>query len=290
MNVEDAIELGRRLRERGEAGSPGSLESPEVLEAAAMTALGAIDPARGDAVSLAACVAARDDAESLLVVLGHVGATEAERRLGARLREVDAAMLATRDAWGATAVTPKEPWLLRMAELDPSSWWLDLVSLGVLRDAARAIEPARAFEPANAFRDRPRPAAMKLRARGPEASARLYAEVVGMDDDPARVAVERGAVIARLFEGEVEVLAVGLRADQEDLPPGLCVVRAGGGAGGITAVSLGGVAGGQSPSGWWTPLPSDRTGAIDLVVRFEGPSGAEEESLPLDLAPLDLAR
>ena len=104
------------------------------------------------------------------------------------------------------------------------------------------------------------------------------AEVVGMEDDPARVAIERGAVIARMFDGEIEVFALGLRVDQRDLPAGLCVARKGGGVSEITSVSLGGIEGGKSQSGWWTPMPE--SGTPSLIVRL----GDREESLPLDIA------
>lgn len=272
MTTDEAIQLGRRLREGSQeaAMSEGSKDlSEDALEKAALAHADAIDGSTLDAASLRAAIEARDAAESLLVVLGQIGAADAERRVAARLAEIDARMLATRDAWGATAVATNDPWLRRIASLDASSWWLDLVALGALREAAQAFDPARAF------RDGTRLAPMKLRG----ASPRLHADVVGMEDDPARVAIERGAIVARLFDGEVEVFAMGLRADQDDLPAGLCVVRKGGGVADITHVALGGAAGGKGHSGWWAPIAE--SGATALTVRF----GDREESILLEIQP-----
>lgn len=271
-NVERALELGRRLREgslsKEERAAMKTYSLPEgSLEDMAIAGLDAIDL---EELDLRAAVLARDAAETILVVLGAVEDTEAERRLAARLAAFDAAMLARRDAWGATAIDTNDPWLRRIASLDASPWWLDVVALGPLREAVKA------FEPAFAFRD-VRPAPMKLRTRASAASMHAYAEVVGMEDDPARVAIERGAVIARMFDGEIEVFALGLRADQIDLPAGLCVARRGGGVTDITFVALGGAEGGKSQSGWWTPMPE--SGTASLVVRL----GDREESLPLDI-------
>lgn len=270
--IDGAIQLGRRLREGTfpkEAEMKTEALSESSLEAAALARIDAVEPS-----NLAAAVEARDAAESLLVVLGHLGAAEAERRVAARLAEADAKMLARRDEWSASAVAG-DAWLRRIAALDASSWWLDLVVLSALREAAKA------FDPAFAFRDGPRPAIMKLRARTTAGSQRLYAEVVGMDDDPARLALERGAVVARLFDGEIEVFAMGLRPDQDDLPAGLCVVRRGGGAAGITHVTLGGVVAGQGQSGWWASIaqPLAQPGATVLVVRM----GDREEALAIEL-------
>ncbi|MFO0742303.1 MAG: hypothetical protein U0270_40895 [Labilithrix sp.] len=272
--IDEAIQLGRRLREGTFPKEPAMKTealSESSLEAAALARIDAVEPS-----NLAAAAEARDAAESLLVVLGHLGAAEAERRVAARLAEADAKMLARRDEWSASAVTG-DAWLRRIAALDASSWWLDLVALSALREAAKA------FDPAFAFRDGPRPAIMKLRARAhtTAASQRLYAEVVGMDDDPARLALERGAVVARLFDGEIEVFAIGLRPDQDDLPAGLCVVRRGGGVAGITHVALGGVVAGQGQSGWWAsiPQPLAKPGTMDLVVRM----GDREEALAIEL-------
>lgn len=274
MKNDEAIQLGRRLREGAlskeeRAAMKTAFTSGDDLAAAAIEKLEGISSVNDAAIT------ARDDAESLLVVLGVAELADAEKRVAVKAAEVDARMLATRDEWGSSAIATKDPWLRRVAALDASPWWLDLVSLAALRGAAKA------FDPASAFRDGPRPAAMKLRSRSTKASLHLYAEVVGMEDDPSRVALERGSVVARLFDGEVEVIALGFRVDQEDVPPGLCIVKRGGGIDSITNVTLAGVVAGQGRSGWWAPLPPDHAGLAALVVHL----GEHEESLELELTP-----
>jgi hypothetical protein len=253
--IDEAIALGRRLRE-GSVSKEAAMKTGDFQE-------GSLEKA---ALELLANpeVPARDDAESLLVLMGALGFDE--RRVAKRAAELDASV--PREQREAFATT--DPWLRRIARLDASPWWLDLVSLAVLREVAKAFDPARPF------RDGPRAAPMKLRSR--PASVQLHAEVVGMEDDPARLALERGAIVARLFDGEVEVFGLGLRPDQEDVPTGFCVARKGGGVEGITAVTIGGEAAGQGKSGWWAPLPA-KPGAVALLVRV----GDGEESVDLDL-------
>ncbi|MBX3227335.1 MAG: hypothetical protein KIT84_34635 [Labilithrix sp.] len=279
IDAGNAVVLGRLLR----LGVLRSTERDElrkfpadasVLEGVANAELDRFDRSKP---ALADLVTARDAAESVLVLLGALEQEDAERRVFARVAKVDETMLLRRDEWGATAVAPVSPWLTRLAEQDASTWWLDLVALGALRSRLGA------FPLAHAFQGGPRaPLTLRRSARAAQADLRVYAEVVGMEDDPARAAVERGAVIARLFDGDVEVFAIGLRADQEDLPAGLCVARASGGSEGIEAVEIRGVdpaLGGKSASGWWAPLPPDLTGPQELVVRVAG----REEVLALDL-------
>lgn len=265
------LELGRRLREGSLSKEERAAMKTESLPEGSLEREAAARLDRVDVTKLDLVVAARDDAETYLVLLGELGDIEAERRVASHVADFDAKMLARRDEWGATVVAVKDPWLRRIASLDASPWWLDLVALGPLREAAKP------FDPASAFRDSPRPTALKLRGRSNAASMHAYAEVVGMEDDPARVAIERGAVIARLFDGEIEVFALGLRADQNDLPAGLCVARKGGGVADINHVALGDVVGGKSQSGWWTPIPE--SGTPPLIVRL----GDREESLPIDI-------
>jgi len=280
IDASNAVVVGRLVR----LGALSSSERAELakfpLDVAAALGLANAELERFDSLSapLEELVAARDVAESILTVLGAFESEEAERSLFARVAKVDEAMLLRRDTWGDSAVADAGAWLTRLAELDASTWWLDLVSLGALRSRFGASPLA------HAFRDGPRPSAVSLRrsARTSPAELRVYAEVVGMEDDPARAAVEHGAVIARLFDGAIEVYAVGLRADQEELPVGLCVARAGGGTEGIERVEIRGVdpaLGGKSASGWWAPLPADLSGAQEMVVRVAG----REEILALDV-------
>lgn len=215
-------------------------------------------------------LARRDDAESIAWFLGAAQATDAERRVVERARQMDETLVMRRDEWDVKPSPTR--WLRRAAEIDASLWWLDLVALDSLRrrtNAKALFGATRAAGP------------LKLRRAHAKKAAdlRVFAEVVGMEDDPARAAVERGAVIARLFSGELEVLAVGLRADQEDVPAGLCVRRASGGTEGIEAVALGATNGFASASGWWVPIAPDLTGVTQLVVRHRGDS----ESLAIEL-------
>ena len=129
--MKKTLELGRRLREgtlsKEERAAMKTEPRPEgSLEAEALRQLDAIDLAKLD---LTAAVEARDAAETYLVVLGELGDVEAERRVASRIADFDAKMLARRDEWGTTAVAPKDPWFRRIASLDASPWWLDLVAL-----------------------------------------------------------------------------------------------------------------------------------------------------------------
>ena len=222
--------------------------------------------------NLAAAAEARDAAESL-VVLGHLGAARrcaVSRRLSRRRTR---RCSARRDEWSASAVTG-DAWLRRIAALDASSWWLDLVALRAAGGGKR-LRPGLAFRDGLAPRDHG-----SARAHTTAASQRLYAEVVGIDDDPGRLALERGAVVARLFDGEIEVF-VGLRPDQDDLRPAFCVVRRGGGVAGITHVAArrrgrgqGSRAGGLHPA-----AAREAGGPAGSVVRM----GDREEALAIEL-------
>ena len=262
--IDEAIAIGRRLRV-GTLSTEAAMKTagldPSSLETAALAKLETVNGVDAESI------AARDDVESLIVVLGIVGE---DARVVKRAAEVDERIMARRDEFGGETLTPSDPWLGSIAWLGTSLWWLDPIALAPLREAVRAFDPARVFRDV-------RRVPMKLRAR--QAPARLHAEVVGMDDDPARVALDKGAIVARLFDGEVEVHAVGLRVDQEDVAPGFCIIRKGGGTSGISAVTLGGEPAGQGQSGWWAPLPSGQAGALALVVHL----GEVEDSLDLEV-------
>jgi hypothetical protein len=247
-----AIVLGRLLR-------LGLLNGGE---RAALRALGG-DAAALESVALERIdqgVEGRDAAESILVLLGDFGEIEAEKRILEKARALDAAQ--TDDA----AVKTNDPWLVRLAAQNASTWWLDRI--------------ARRPKVSLAMFDAPRASALTLRRPAPKpADHRFQADVIGLDDDPAQLAVDRGTVIARMFDGDVEIRAIGLRVDEDDLPGGLCIRAAAGGTSGLSVVQLDGVAAFQSPAGFWVPIPADK-GAGTLRVRF----GDRDEELALRVA------
>jgi hypothetical protein len=222
----------------------------------------------------------RDDAESLIALTGAMATSRAdedaaaiERALLARAHQVDhAAMETARDWSGLSSIgleTPSARWLARAAELDASTWWLDPIALAAIpRAAVRARLLAVAPSPSRALRISRRNLAQ------PRRDLLAVAEVVGCEDDPARVTVDSGTLIARLFDNEIEVLALGLGADS-DLPAGLCLRRRGGGAEGITRVEVLAspqVSPSRSSSGWWIPfagLARDVYVAVEMGDRRE---------------------
>lgn len=239
---ERAISSGRRLRTGGKAEENATAHEAEALADEGAAMLAQMDER---------AVALRDDVESVLWFLGATGHAGAERRLLAAVQDADATLLARRDEWDAT-IAPT-PWLERIAALDAGTWWLDLVSLAALRKNTSSASLLGA-----------RKAASRLRLRSPSAKDVAQADVVGQEDAP-------GVVVARMFDGAIDVFAIGLEAF---LLVGLRVTGTG-----IESVSLRGKSGLASASGWWVSLPPDTTGDCELVVRRAG----REESLPIEL-------
>jgi hypothetical protein len=228
-------------------------------------------------------IVARDDAESTLWVLGEValgteqtGVEIPEHLLAERGRGIDAVALARRAEWDVRFSPPR--WLVRLAYLNPTAWWLDLAAVNVMRPRMSTLRSAAPSAPLGA------PLRLR-RSRLPRAAElRIHADVIGCEDDPARLAAEQGAIVARLFDGEIEVLALGFARGQEELPPGLCVRRANQGATGIDRAELRSagvvVTGFASDFGLWIAAPPEATGPCELFVRYE----SKEETLPVDVA------
>ena len=240
--LDNAIAAGRTLRTGGKTTATLAESEADAVADEATALLATID---------GRAVAERDDVESVLWFLGATGHAKAEQRVLATARAADERVLARRDEWdGDIAPTP---WLERIAALDASTWWLDRVSLHALRKKTNAaVLLGGARNPA------------RLRLRSPSAKEIAQADVVGQEDAP-------GVVIARMFDGAIDVLAIGLEAF---LLVGLRVT-----GDGIEAVRLRGKNGLASPSGWWVSLPPDTTGECELVVRRSG----REEILPIEL-------
>jgi hypothetical protein len=272
------IDLGRKLRTGHASKADRDALANEDPAPISQHALELLETVETSSAVTDATILARDDAESLAWVAG-AGALRnatddwvtAERTIVDRARKVDDLALAKRDEEVPKLSPPA--WLVRIAEVDASTWWLDLVSLHALR----ARLPASPLRPITAKPGAP----LRLRRAHATKAAdlRVYAEVIGCEDDPTLAAIQRGAVVARMFDDDVEVFAVGLRADQDDLPAGICVRRTKGGVEGIESVTLAGTAGHSSASGYWVPIPADLSGACELVVRVSGKS----ESLSIEL-------
>ena len=242
--------------------------------------LGGSSPGGGGAL------VARDRLESVLVALGAAAlagneqAAAFEARLGAALASLDAG---ARDRDLAARVSAEDvAKLARVAQADAGVWWLDLVALAPLAKGGRLLKAMRATRAsAEAVTE-----AMVLHvlakrlARAPGAQAQLFAEVVGQEDDGASLA---GApLVARMFDGEVLVVALGLREEDGDtVPPGLFVQVASGAPERLVAVEL-------SPplervptrakNAYWVPLSGATERGYELRVSFRG-EGKEKPSV-----------
>ena len=242
--------------------------------------LGGSSPGGGGAL------VARDRLESVLVALGaaslagNVQAAAFETRLSAALGSLDAG---ARDRDLAARVSPEDRAKLgRMAQADAGAWWLDLVALAPLAEGGRLLAAMRAKRAsATAVTE-----AMVLHvlakrlAKAPGAQAQLFADVVGQEDDGAWLA--NATLVARLFEGEIEIVALGLREEDGDTAPaGLFVHVAAGAPERLINVEL-------SPSleraptraknAYWVPLSGATERAYELRVSFRG-EGKEKPSV-----------
>jgi len=242
--------------------------------------LGGSSPGGGGAL------VARDRLESVLVALGvaSLGGNEPaaafEARLRAALHALDAG---ARDRDLAARVSPEDlaP-LRRVAEADAGAWWLDLVALAPLARGGRLLEAMRAKRASAAAVTE----AMVLHvlakrlAKTPGAQAQLFAEVVGQEDDGASLA--GATLVARMFDGEVEVAAVGLREEDGDaVPPGLFVHVALGAPEHLVAVTLSPAlerAPTRAKNAYWVPLSGATERAYELCVSFQG-EGEEKPSV-----------
>lgn len=242
--------------------------------------LGGSSPGGGGAL------VARDRLESVLVALGaaslagHEQAAAFEPRLAAALVAVDAG---ARDRDLAARVSPEDLAKLgRVAQANADAWWLDLVALAPLAKGGRLLEAMRAKRATAAAVTE----AMVLHvlakrlAKAPSAQAQLFADVVGQEDDG--VAMAGATLVARMFDGEVEVVALGLREEDGDtVPPGLFVHVASGAPERLVAVELSPPlerAPTRAKNAYWVPLSGATERGYELRVSFRG-EGKEKPSV-----------
>lgn len=229
---------------------------------------------------------ARDRLESVLVALGvaALGGNEEAAAFEARLRAALHALDdGARDRELASRLSAEDvaP-LRRVAQADAGAWWLDLVALAPLVRGGRLLGALRAKRAAAAAVTE----AMVLHvlakrlAKAPGAQAQLFAEVVGQEDDGAAMA--GATLVARMFDGEVEIVALGLREEDDDaVPPGLFVHVASGAPERLIAVEV-------SPplertptrakNAYWVPLSGATERAYEVRVSFQG-EGEEKPSV-----------
>jgi hypothetical protein len=250
----------------------------------------AVDGAERDllanASDVATLVLARDDAESVLTVLGTLSmvsddeATAAAEILLARsLAKLDEAAEARLEA--LVTRVHREPfhrsaWLARAIAADAAPWWLDLAGLAYAARGLATHAPA------------PLPLASRVVvARSAMRRAASVAEVVACGEDEAPASPE-GALVARMFDGEITVFARGLR-DGDTGEAGLFVCQADGAVNRIEAVRLdppGDHAAARGQTTWSVPLggrgrsPEPRA----LVVRYraENATHSSEERLAIE--------
>ncbi|MEI9949718.1 MAG: hypothetical protein WDO74_12255 [Pseudomonadota bacterium] len=242
-------------------------------------ALTSIESEASSATPSTVTLATRDDIESTLCALGRAVLAQAEdtalgraeRALLERAAALDEVALdAARDLPASFRIY--DPWLLRAAGFDPSRWWLDPIAVLELRQRIGRLHWPEPKGPR---------APIRFSKRNLERPQRPIPDVIGCEDDLAQVGESFGTLVARLFDGEVEVLAIGLR-EGDDFEPGLCVRRAGGGDAGIEAVSSREIASSRGAAGWWVPL-SAITGPVELVVRLRDVAGPREEQIRIEL-------
>jgi hypothetical protein len=296
LTARSAIVVGRLLRAadcvRGEREA-----LDEWLLAFARSSTTALDPViqatYGDLDRLAEALSAerlaasalllRDEVESRISVLGHIAllgrvddaVVAHERRLLDRIASVDVIAIERMRETTADVASIANAWLSRAAALDVSSWWLDPVAIHELRRRAETFRWPRT----GSIRGRPPIRFRRRRVDAVGPGTRAVAEVVGCEDDFAHLVPTHGTLVARLFEGEVEIFAIGLGIT-EGIESGLCVRRPGGGDDGIETVQAPSAAipPSRRPSGWWVPLAGIAS-AVEIVVRLQESGEAREERL-----------
>lgn len=273
LSVAEMRELDGWLRQPAHAADAAW----EVVARQAWDDLDAVERAVSAKPDETAVLRLRDDVESALCTMGRAvlaierdgePVARRERALLERATAVDGVALANLPELALGSQPVGDPWLVRAASLDGAPWWLDRVSLLELR---RKVGSMRWPSPAL-------PGSRAIRLQRRHLTHAPPPEVVGCEDDLARDASTHGTLVARLFEGEVEVLAIGLAAG-DAVEAGLCVRRRGGGAAGIDgveSVAPGAVRASRSASGWWIPLSSVEKSA-EFVVHFQGVSALREE-------------
>lgn len=238
----------------------------------------------------------RDDVESILVLAGQAalhaaspGAAQCEEELLALVSGLDHLAGDLGVDLGETLrrapAPPAARWLLRMADMGDGAWWLDavlrhrLAAGGVLLSALqdRPLPPPDVERP-------PLPVPRRV-ATHPLALMMGMAEPGGID---RILEAPPGAMLATLFEGEVEVFGVGL-GDEEEGAPGLVVRQVDDDLERIEAVELD-PPGPQPPYrsridlAFWVPLAGMAEAQAALVVSYRRGESVSTERLALLLS------
>ncbi len=234
-----------------------------------------------DRAQAAAMLVRRDRLESALVAMGAATlagselAGKCERALSGVLDRIDEG--AKSDASLSERVRGSDfSELRRSAKLDASTWWLDEAALEPISkggDLLRALRERRKSVAAPSAGDLAvRMTAERLAKPAPDTQARLYADVVGQEEEPAPFGT---ALVARLCDEAVEIVALGL--SDEESPPGLLVHASDGKHENILSVEVTPALARpptKAKSAWWVSFAGTPKGAylLEVVCRTsEGP-------------------
>ncbi|CAN5443888.1 hypothetical protein BH09MYX1_BH09MYX1_04290 [soil metagenome] len=233
-----------------------------------------------DRANAGAMLLRRDRLESAFVAIGAAAlagselAGTCERALGAILDRIDT------DAKGRADLRERVRGsdlseLRTSARLDASTWWLDEAALEPVSkggDLLRALRERRKSVALPTTGDLAlRMVASRLAKTAPDTQARLYADVVGQEEEGAPPGV---ALVARLCDDEVEIVALCLADD--DSPPGLLVHASDGKLDKIASVEV--IPALSRPptrakSSWWISFSGTPKGDYVLRVSYRGDSG-----------------
>lgn len=239
-----------------------------------------------DRAQAAAMLVRRDRLESALVAMGAAAlagselAGKCEHALSVVLDRIDEG--AKSDAGLSERVRGSDFSELRQsAKLDASTWWLDEAALEPLSkggDLLRTLRERRKSVAAPSAGDLAvRMMASRLAKPAPDTQARLYADVVGQEEEAAPFGT---ALVARLCDEAVEVVALGL--SDEDSPPGLLVHAADGKHENIVSVEVSPALARpptKAKSSWWVSFAGTPKGEYLLKVVHRGESGPKTGEL-----------
>lgn len=229
--------------------------------------------AEDDRSQAGAMLVHRDRLESALVAMGTASllgvdaAHAAERSLARRLEAIDARARSSPELPDRVRGS-SHPELVRSAELDPSSWWLAEPAIAKVAKGRRLLDAVRGDR-----KSAPPPATDLLLRVSAERLARpassmqfLYAEVVGQEEEDAALRSAGAAVVARLGDGAVEVLGVGLGS--HEVTPGFLIQATEGRIAVEVTPAL------PSPAtrvkdAWWLPLAGAKPGTYVLRVVYQ---------------------
>lgn len=233
----------------------------------------------------------RDDVESLLWSLGLAGrhselATDAERRVLARAREVDT--LGRQHggtfipALAADLNQPSRVWLAPLADASEPVWWLSPFAAG---EAARL---------AGTWFSGPLLGANVRSLPLPTTDGGALSFATGGASNPDEIlARPLGAPVAALSEGAVLVHAHGLADHDDEVPAGLVVRPADGVLDHLKRVVLEPAAASapvrsETALAWWVPLSGiDDATPRHLIVEWDEGEGSVEDTLALEPAGRD---